>query len=443
MAFSNISTKIKACALSIIQLLLLSNGLIAQSRIITGQISFPTVDFVQVGYVTNYINYEEVFTYCKISEDGNFRVVIPDDYPTLVNLKYGNGELPIFLKLGDSIQIISNSKYLINGPKDFLGDRVNENKYLADKNTKLCYYDLNTLFGHATSSNVEEFEVFIDKIISIQESLLAKYSTLDADFKALEINEILAKRKYYSALKASEDGIMDNNWILDKGLNDQLITSKYYNYFLGFWDDSQEIIELNDYPRSLDYLNTRRASRLFTNHCRENTINDQIIATILNTIKDEQLKSIASKSLACVHELFTGKKMPDFALPNQKGLTINSQEWLGKPVIIEFWATYCQPCIKGIHQSQSIIEKYNDKVNFVFISMDENPKKWKDYVQSNQLKGYHLHFNNNQQIITDYGVLGLPHSVVLGKNGRISAIEVVENHSPYFEKMIERLIENP
>lgn len=63
---------------------------------------------------------------------------------------------------------------------------------------------------------------------------------------------------------------------------------------------------------------------------------------------------------------------PDFSFPDASGKTRHSAEWQGKIRIINFWATWCPPCIKEIPEFIEMQKQYGDKdVQFVGIAIEE------------------------------------------------------------------------
>jgi thiol-disulfide isomerase/thioredoxin len=68
-----------------------------------------------------------------------------------------------------------------------------------------------------------------------------------------------------------------------------------------------------------------------------------------------------------------GKKVPDFKFTGLDDKPVTPESLAGKVVVLDFWATYCQPCRESLPNLEKVYQKYkdNDKVAFVAVSLDE------------------------------------------------------------------------
>jgi len=74
---------------------------------------------------------------------------------------------------------------------------------------------------------------------------------------------------------------------------------------------------------------------------------------------------------------FSQEIAPDFRLPDLNGKQISLTSLLGKgPIILDFWATWCKPCVKYLPRLQNIYDKYK-KENLVVVGINEDgPRNW-------------------------------------------------------------------
>ena len=69
------------------------------------------------------------------------------------------------------------------------------------------------------------------------------------------------------------------------------------------------------------------------------------------------------------------EEAPDFILTDTAGEAITRADYLGKILVLDFWATWCAPCVEKLKKYEPIMEKYADKdVELVAVSLDSTPE---------------------------------------------------------------------
>jgi thiol-disulfide isomerase/thioredoxin len=115
-----------------------------------------------------------------------------------------------------------------------------------------------------------------------------------------------------------------------------------------------------------------------------------------------------------------GDKAADFSLKSVDGKTIKLSDYKGKVVIIDFWATWCPPCRRGIPDLVSIQKEFKDKVVIIGISLD-GEKTINDV--PGFIKDYGINYPvvyGNEKVVVDYGnIQSIPTAFVIDKNGKI------------------------
>lgn len=95
---------------------------------------------------------------------------------------------------------------------------------------------------------------------------------------------------------------------------------------------------------------------------------------------------------------------------------INLKELKGKIIFINYWATWCPPCVAEMPSIQSLYSDYKDKIAFVFITSDDKIKVTKFYKKNN----YNLPtYNLNSAIAPEISTQSLPTTFIIDKNGKI------------------------
>lgn len=119
-----------------------------------------------------------------------------------------------------------------------------------------------------------------------------------------------------------------------------------------------------------------------------------------------------------------GSISPTFDFENYKGGRTKLEDFKGKYVYIDVWATWCGPCIAEIPSLNKLEEKYHDKnITFVSMSIDKikDIEKWKKMVKDRNLGGVQVFADNdwNSKFIQDFKVTSIPRFILIDPNGKI------------------------
>ncbi len=112
---------------------------------------------------------------------------------------------------------------------------------------------------------------------------------------------------------------------------------------------------------------------------------------------------------------------PDFSLPDAAGRPLVLQKLRPRIVVINFWATWCVPCVAELPALQALAEALREEP-FVLLPVDvmESVPRVSKFLQG---AGLHLAalFDERGSVYRDYGVLGLPTTFVVDSEGRLIA----------------------
>jgi thiol-disulfide isomerase/thioredoxin len=116
-----------------------------------------------------------------------------------------------------------------------------------------------------------------------------------------------------------------------------------------------------------------------------------------------------------------GDTAPGFQLPLIATDEASSEMWSlpsqpGKPVVIDFWATWCGPCLAAMPEFAKIKVQYGDKIEFLAVNLDDRVKA-RSIFQSSK---YPMRLLFDSQHVADrYGVVNIPHVVVIDATGKV------------------------
>jgi len=107
--------------------------------------------------------------------------------------------------------------------------------------------------------------------------------------------------------------------------------------------------------------------------------------------------------------------LKDLDLVNLNGDSISLLSYLGKPIVLNFWATWCLPCVSEMGSFETVRQEKKDSVHFILIS-DEPVEKIKKFTDK---KGYQLIYLKSEVPLEELGIRKIPQSYFYTKNGVI------------------------
>jgi peroxiredoxin len=136
------------------------------------------------------------------------------------------------------------------------------------------------------------------------------------------------------------------------------------------------------------------------------------------------------------------KDAPEFALPDLEGHTVRLEDLRGKPVLIDFWATWCDPCKDSIPAYQKLYEKQRSRgLTVVGIDEDTNVEDARTFVKKNAM-AYPVLLDPQRRTFDSFDVSGLPTTFLIDDEGRIRGrwVSFDSTIASEIEKEVEALL---
>ena len=136
-----------------------------------------------------------------------------------------------------------------------------------------------------------------------------------------------------------------------------------------------------------------------------------------------------------------GKQAPDFSLKDLDGNTVTLASMRGKTVILDFFATWCGPCKMGMPVLMDIAKaRADDGVRLLVIDASESADRIKAFLASNKWD-IRVLLGQGTKIDQQYGVRGIPQTVVIGPDGIVQVVEIGFMGKKHTEKVINGAID--
>ncbi|WP_053972146.1 TlpA disulfide reductase family protein [Mangrovimonas sp. ST2L15] len=162
---------------------------------------------------------------------------------------------------------------------------------------------------------------------------------------------------------------------------------------------------------------------------------------------NEEHKKEITNSYHELRKVAKGNPSPKFLdYENFKGGTSSLEDFKGKYIYIDVWATWCGPCKAEIPHLKRVEEKYHDKdIEFISISIDrkQDRDKWKKMVKDENLEGVQLMADNDfkSQFVQDYYIKGIPRFILLDPESNIIMANAPRPSNSELEKILEQLLD--
>lgn len=446
---------------------------------------FKTDRIIVTGNILNYDKQKADFTYTKyellsssetsevqFDTDGSFKMELKSDHPlkgffslgkepTTYEFDFINVDgrdssssvgsfdfkmIYLYLEPGDSV--IMNLDYTnIPGSFSFSGQGADNNLLINEEEIRFNSYKHKFLrnYYNITFREPNDYKKTVNKLrddkLKFIDSLSGLYkisSQLTSMYRADCQNSAISSKMFYpESHKGFNDGkpaILPEDYIdfMDEAVLYEQIGDKGIGhfYFLKSWLRKKyeiSISEENEVGDYYDYVKSQLGGRIYYEFLAL-TLSRDFRKILYDNFNENcpypEIARLVKEKYKHLEGMLEGNPAPDFNLVNVNGDKVSLHDLKGKYIYIDFWATWCGPCIKEIPSLKKLEEKYKGgNISFVSISFDKesDTEKWRNYVIDNDLTGIQLIADkkNNDILSTAFNINLIPRFVFLDTIGNI------------------------
>ena len=149
---------------------------------------------------------------------------------------------------------------------------------------------------------------------------------------------------------------------------------------------------------------------------------------------------------AGVVELREGHRTPELRLPTLEGRVASLEEHGDKLVLVNFWATWCQPCTAEMPTLEALWREYRGRLVVLGVSVDRGaPRPLLDPYVSRLGLTFPILLDAGSEVSRRYQTTGYPESFLIDRSGNLASARFVgprQWDEPEYESLVRRLLES-
>lgn len=118
-----------------------------------------------------------------------------------------------------------------------------------------------------------------------------------------------------------------------------------------------------------------------------------------------------------------GDAMRDFTAEVNDGSSFTLSDHEGEVILLNFWATWCGPCVEEMPAFQKLYEEYGDKISILAVDVSED-KETVDSFLADKDYTFPIAYDEDGSVSNKYPTEGIPYTLVIGKDGTVKNIFV-------------------
>lgn len=384
--------------------------------------------------------------FMKLGEENELRIKAERYTIQLDSLGYVSMSIP--LDSPGYYRFASNIMYLSPGDSlSFNWDSAQENRITFTGKAAAANNYLKTVVESGSGSylkGLDGVQETVEKTINYifeeskrDEARLSSLNDVSERFKHLERGRIKADRLLSLSLslgmfQVAKDLSADEFKTIEKKHRESIVI-----YMDEYSDDfiNHDFLVFDSYRKLLYYLTSVKKNQAKSDVI-EGFIQSKIIFNTLkkanskelieslkpkiDAVNNSQYRDLLYNAYRTYYEVHTGDNDINFIAHDREGNAVNLEDFKGKVIYLEFWATWCVPCVKEFAPLDSLQEEFKDNSNIVIlsVSIDKDIEAWKNDINKRQPGTRQFVANSND--LNQFSVTFVPRTIIIGKDFKVT-----------------------
>ena len=392
-----------------------------------------------------YFGLMKMDTMLQMNVEGKASVVLPVDEPQYGIVKYKWKTKAIYLEPGKGLDVIWDMRP--SGLEiEFAGDGADKNNFINGKETRVPVMGD---FGLKEDEFLEKIDQYIadnnkvleskgfDKVFQEKEKTRLLYEVCGILWQYAQNRD--CSEEYIAKMKSL---MVEEDWLLQLDSYTNFMEGAVA-YFAGKALENQENASVKE--KTLNVLN------YVLSNIKSQAVKEYLVASFSISYIDsegvddaEEVKAIFNKEVtnpvmqAAFNSLYAqgssvakGSKAHGFKYLDINGKEVSLDDFKGRYVYIDIWATWCAPCREEYPHLQMLEKAFQGtNISFVSISTDQDEAKWKQTVKDEKMGGIQLHTGGDEDFLNAFRVKGIPRFILINPEGRIENANMTRPSDP-------------
>lgn len=135
-------------------------------------------------------------------------------------------------------------------------------------------------------------------------------------------------------------------------------------------------------------------------------------------------------------------KAPELLITDASGKTYTLDDFKGKPVVINFWASWCPPCKSEMPNFQEVYSEVGDEVQFLMVSLVDGSKETKEtadqFIEENKYT-FPVYYDENNTSAINYGISSIPTTILIDEDGNVVDKYIGALSKSYLEALLQKI----